>query len=270
MSLLTKFLFLVLAVTTLKTRRSEPRKKRNHDASPRSHHHEPAGKSEINRATINPVTIQPDSDKQQWRQDQKRIWERQIRVAKILNGITAFAAAVGLLSLWFVWQALESTRTQALTAKRAVDVAEETFRLDQRAWLGVKEMTFRGDVKPGSPLFAAIQVENSGKTPALEVGIMHTLTFAEPSKDRLTVLPKVGNFGKISIAPGAMYIAIQMFSTRLTASEIEKLNTTKPYVFGRISYKDIFFREHETWFCSFYGRDFFPALHFCETLNNMD
>lgn len=154
--------------------------------------------------------------------------------------------------------------------ERAVDQSTKTFQADQRAWVGVKSLSMRGAVKPGSELFAVIQVENTGKTPALEVTINHALTFRKPTKESLTGFPKIGTFGRIVIAPNGTYLAVQMFGGKLSQTEIEKLNKDIPYVFGTISYRDVFGGEHQTWFCAFYRLDFFPALRFCDTLNHMD
>lgn len=59
---------------------------------------------------------QPHTKEKQWRTDQKNYWERQINIAKWLNGITLIAAIVGLVGLIFIWETLKATQNQARIA----------------------------------------------------------------------------------------------------------------------------------------------------------
>jgi hypothetical protein len=216
---------------------------------------------------------QPTASDEEWRRQQRKNWRRQLcpqwtMVVITGGGVIVAAFTIGILNetLKATQIAADAAKTQATAAKQAIELAEKTLRQDQRAWVGVKEITFRGQVRPGSELFAVIQVQNTGKTPALEVAIENALTFKKPTKESLAGLPKIGPFAKIAIAPNNIFIAIQMFGQ----GDIEKLESSIAYIYGKISYKDVFDGEHETWFCSYYRRDFFPALRFCDTLNYMN
>jgi hypothetical protein len=234
---------------------------------------------------IKSANIQPETDSQQKSRDiQQTFWERQLTLAKWLNGITVFAGIVGFLGLIAIYytlkatqEAAEAAKAQAISSQTATDIAKlafdenvRTFRLDQRAWVGVKEIILRGQMRPGSELFAVIQQQNTGKTPALEVTINHTVTYKKPTKELLDKFPKIGTFGKIAMAPNGTFASVQIFSLNLNEAEIKKINEGNPYVYGRIFYKDVFGESHQTWFCSFYSPDIFPALRFCDTLNYMD
>jgi hypothetical protein len=249
---------------------------KNHSTSqdrPTDEHNNDTQKEQTNVNPHQSFAAQPKTSDEHLRAEQSRNWRRQLWPQWVLAGTAVVASVIGIYTLNILNRTLKATESAVDAANIQANAAMENvniFRVDQRAWVGVKQMIFRGQVKPGSELFAIIQVQNTGKTPALEVSINHTLTFSKPTKEHFAKLPKIGNFGKMAIAPDGIYVAVQMFSGKLSEIEIEKLNKDIPYVVGRISYKDVFGGDHQTWFCSFYRQDFFPALHFCETLNYMD
>jgi hypothetical protein len=252
------------------------------DDGPADNPNPPTYRIENAASPIEVSIIQPSAeDEKNWRNEQKEFWKRQLTLARKLNRITFFAGIVALgglvflkLTLDITKEAADAAKDQAIATQKAVNLAEKSFdenvktvQLDQRAWVGVKEIIFRGQVKPGSQLLATIQIQNTGKTPALEVSIIKAATFKKPTKDSVALLPKVGVFARFVMAPNATFFSIQQFGKR----DIEQiLQNDVPYIFGKISYKDVFGANRETWFCSFYSEISFPALNFCDTLNHMD
>ena len=221
---------------------------------------------------------------EEWYTEQRRNWRRQLWPQWTLAATAVIASAIGIGTLIIVKGTLDATKdtadaakAQAAAAQTATEIAKRTFdenvntfQLDQRAWVGMKSLSFRGQVKLGSELYAVIQIENTGKTPALEVTVNKALSFKSPTKETFAQLPKVGAFANFVIAPNGTFATVQMLSNNWTEDDIKRLNKDTAYIFGRIFYRDVFGHGRQTWFCGFYRRDFFPALSFCETLNYMD
>src|SRR5208283_3367 len=66
-------------------------------------HKQPTNHQEDERAMPDTPTAQIVTDEEHHRAAERSRWERQIRVARWLNGITAGAAIVGLMGLFFVY-----------------------------------------------------------------------------------------------------------------------------------------------------------------------
>jgi hypothetical protein len=97
-------------------------------------------------------SLMPNSpDQQKWR-DEKAWWKKQLIIATRLNRITLFSslvAAAGLVvrycTLKVTEEAATAAKKQAIAARKAVEIADasfqetaKSFRLDQRAWVGMK------------------------------------------------------------------------------------------------------------------------------------
>jgi hypothetical protein len=174
---------------------------------------------------------------------------------------------------------VELARVQAEAAKRAADAAEksiaanlEAFRLGQRAWVGVKGIRLKGERKEGERLEAVIIVENTGRTPALEVVVQKAVSAAYPTKEALRQ-PVKGGKAIFVLAPNNNFLSLKTVTESLSETDLRALESEKRgvfYLYGIITYKDIFDRRHETGFCAFYVKEAYPALEFCSTLNYMD
>ena len=75
--------------------------------------------------------IQPNAEEEKWHADQRRYWERQLRVAKWLDRITVIAAVVGLAGLFVVKSTLDATKQAAGAAADQAKVALETATVCQ-------------------------------------------------------------------------------------------------------------------------------------------
>ena len=100
---------------------SNPSNHEGHGVKQNTHspeHHKKRTRSlENDIPPINPPTEHHPTEEQQWYTEQKRFWERQIRTAKYMNGITFLAAGVGLFGLVILYGTHESTRDAANAAK---------------------------------------------------------------------------------------------------------------------------------------------------------
>jgi hypothetical protein len=85
-------------------------------------------------------------------------------------------------------------------ARSAANTASDTLTIDQRAWLGVKDITLTHPLEVGKPVDISINTFNTGKSPALDAGLAETSIGdteipklgdkTAPSNDRSTVAPK--------------------------------------------------------------------------------
>jgi hypothetical protein len=88
------------------------------------------------------------SDEQKHRAAERRFWERQITIAKWLNGISAGAAAVALIGLLFLYRSI-------------VGADDATVRAN-RAWLAPAFRTLAWPLERGGPVGIQIHVQNVG------------------------------------------------------------------------------------------------------------
>src|SRR5882724_455376 len=87
------------------------------------HHQPPPEHCRFEPRSIYPVRIEPTSEDNQWKTDQKSYWSQQINLQKWLNRITSVGAVIA-----FVYAFL----TFLLWLK-----AKEALTVQQRPWVGV-------------------------------------------------------------------------------------------------------------------------------------
>ena len=138
----------------------------NEDAGTRENHQEIATHQECERTPVNPTVTQPSSQNDQWQEEQKGYWERQIRLGKWLNWVTGVGIIVALGALYFVYLQAESARIAAKAAK----VSADTLLASSRPWVTVK-VEIAGGWKDGSNIKAKHTMRNIGPSPAIEVRI---------------------------------------------------------------------------------------------------
>ena len=180
-----------------------------------------------------------------------------------------------------------SMQNAADANKKAVDLAErnikatqEQSRLDQRAWIGGVEATpppftdgtSRVYIKEGERIpIIGIVIINSGKTPARKIKTVQQMrAFANnifkpvyvsdsPIKKSISVLHPGGR-DTLPITP---------FDIIITKEMINEIRSGKIvlYIYGKITYEDIFGRGHRTTFCHFIDKDM-KAIANCDTYND--
>lgn len=134
----------------------------------------------------------------------------------------------------------------------------EISRNDQRAWVGAVDVSFP-DVREGSALHATVLVTNSGRSPARNVE--HDVCYnIGPAADLFTPTYARTEAAPPSISvlqPGAQ-VRLPVYRAPLTQQQAEDILSGQQtlYVFGRISYEDVFNTPHETTF----GYSLVPSL----------
>jgi hypothetical protein len=150
---------------------------------------------------------------------------------------------------------LKISTDAATDAARAASKGLEMARLDQRAWLAPFDI--RGLPEENKPYNIIVFMKNTGKTFAKRVEIAMgadvVLKGQEPTFYRLNE-PAPADRSRGMIAPNAGFSAEYQVNPNVTSDELKIYDSGGKwiYVYGRISYKDIFNCDHWTKFCLVY------------------
>jgi hypothetical protein len=197
----------------------------------------------------------------------------------LLTGVIAFTAVVQVIAMFvqarYMRQGLRLTKQAADAADASVKQAMDMARLDQRAWCAATNF-FSGVPVAGQKFVIRVVVKNTGKTFARDVTTSCYLrgvrdqqmpNFAEIVEARDAVAIKVGS-GSI-LTPNAELFGGTNGIT-LTQDTVNDFNAGREifYVFGRITYSDIFDCPHWTTYCSILHPTGEYAI--CEKYNDAD
>jgi hypothetical protein len=171
---------------------------------------------------------------------------------------------------------LSADAAQAATniAKKTFDQNIDTFRLDQRAWVGIKSSKMIGLVI-NRPVRAELYLTNSGKTVARNVSTRITIRSDFKPFNLKTFRaerpPPKGIASRFVIFPDSEFALPLYHSSLLTQERLMLIKTgiITVYLFGEITYNDIFDKTklRVTEYCSVYdpGTNDFA---FCPEGNN--
>jgi hypothetical protein len=259
-----------LALEYLQKNPSEQKgKNRNDQKQPCKHHQNVPTNQQREWPVIDSPMTQPSANDKKWQDEEKRYWERQIRIAQWLNWITGVAGVIALIGLSFVYSQTVSTRLAAEAAAQQAALMEKSMKLAERAWVGAtsKDMMI---LMPGIPMKVKVVFKNSGKTPAINVqtfGKLVQMNRELPAElFERTPLPSTRERG-FALAPN-------VDSHSPFTGEIPKLQMIKDkkvfvYFYGQITYEDIFRGSHWTKFCGVYDMDENAFVN-CNGYNDVD
>jgi len=165
------------------------------------------------------------------------------------------------------FRSAQGIQRSAANAKSSLQYTEDSFRQEQRAWVGVSQFTFQGDE-------LWLYISNTGKTPAFHVG--EGMVNEQMCCDVLLTIknPKKGDgFGvmenKGTLLPGPPLIWQQKVPPIDKSITPFQLPSTVRIYTGRIEYQDVYSRQHWTRFC-IYERGGSGHLTFCQYGNDTD
>ncbi len=144
------------------------------------------------------------------------------RVQAIFTGLIFFVTAAYAVVAWFQWRTMsgqldEMIKTVKITedsnkankksielAERSIKATQEQFRLDQRAWLNMREPKFTEPLNSQKSLRISFTIKNVGKTPAQRVHYRYKVSIQTPGKPILWIpfIPIVFENSDICYAPG--------------------------------------------------------------------
>jgi len=153
--------------------------------------------------------------------------------------ITVFVAFI----YWFQLRSMQDS----------VEPARRNMQIDQRAWLGVTEVAVAPQLREGVMFNPTAYAANSGKTPALNVTQIAGWKKV-PAGEQIDCAYEVSTSKPINegvIQPNAKRELSPAFSGALSKEVADELTSGRFrfYMFGKITYDDIFRSRHETTFC---------------------
>lgn len=145
--------------------------------------------------------------------------------------------------------------------------SRDALLLDQRAWLGIKDIVVASDVTVGKALVIDIQYTNSGKTPGVDI----KLTDCKTGESEDSMIKWDCGSANLAIAPNQV-MAITNTSDPLSQAYFDrlKIRAVRTYFRGVIQYDDIFRITHHTGFCAFFTGVESIKFSTCSNGNYMD
>lgn len=151
-------------------------------------------------------------------------------------------------------KALEASNRQS---KAALDTSIAAFRLDQRAWIAAVEPSAEGIEVDAVPK-ARITWFNTGKTFGRHVYPSVHLRFSPNTMDTdkdLEAAVKAGNDAPVLsigvIAPQNKAQSVLVLDHKLSVTGKSDFDRFYTYIWGELSYGDVFGRTHKTTFCAY-------------------
>lgn len=149
-------------------------------------------------------------------------------------------------------KALDASNRQS---KLSLDAAIRQFHQDQRAWVNVVRESM-DEIKEEKPISFKVDITNSGRTPARKAIIESYVTVADhdiPSEDELMRGAQQETPNSVGVlAPGVSFSAPSEITTGAVLPVKAKLGSSGYiYIWGKITYQDVFTRKHETEYCGY-------------------
>ena len=230
-------------------------------------------KHEKHLVSIDRIADALESTQGQEQRDDDQRARREIITIGLLILTVIFTGGADLIFYWTLVDSHENA-TKQLTE------ADAALKLDQRAWLGVINITPTPRIPTIGQMFEVeVDLKNTGKTPALHVEIITVGQDIAKGNETDFTYDKFAKIKNAFIAPNAttmMQVSpvndatgnpIPVTQDILTALQHGDLRAT---VHGRIDYQDIFGKPHWLLFCSILIVPFNGVLGQCPTHNGSD
>jgi hypothetical protein len=115
----------------------------------------PATHEQPKGISLKPSINAPSAEEHEHHTHERRFWDRQIRIAKWLNGITLVSAIVALLGLIALYLSI-------------IGADDSTLRAN-RAWIAPGPMVLNWPLEQLGPVRIALHIENTGREPAIDI-----------------------------------------------------------------------------------------------------
>jgi|GEM_PF-3941218 len=165
-------------------------------------------------------------------------------------------------------KAADAAQSAAKTAKETLDSTRE----DRRAWVGPVEVILPDFGRTANDHFG-VWIKNSGRTPARKVVTKISTQFIPSDADLTPVYKNVGLTESVSVIQPEMRIAIKSlaYPAVINRPEMKELRSGKKtlYMYGLITYEDVFHHPHWTKFCVYLSPDL-AGFGACNKYNDTD
>lgn len=207
-------------------------------------------------------------------------WEWTAIATVVIAIATACYVVIAYFQFGVMRGTLEEMRINSHQSKDALDSAIDNFRLDQRAWVGVSEISSAPYVENGIKVFAKtgekikaeVVIKNTGKTPAFKVKNIISLHYVKAG-DKISVdksgLEELENSNRI-MQPGSVgYLETPELGGFPNQADIQNLADKKYFVYVTtfITYEDVFNQSHFTEHCAVLMPNL-SSFGLCKTNNN--
>jgi len=181
--------------------------------------------------------------------------------------------ATGLIAALIFFKQLGVMKGQLEEMKATTD----SMRLDQRAWVVVKDVKFENELKVGEINRFSLTFINVGKTPAQRVRFKYTSRVHMSGKpDIVTPVPS-DEYKDLSLGPGTKFVVSgNTLPPRLNQADVVGLESGS-IVFTlsvEVTYQDVFREEkkklHKTTYCGFYKPENKPDFTLCNSGNYVE
>lgn len=174
------------------------------------------------------------------------------------GALTLFISVASLLVAGFAgiasWNAARAARSSACSAKKTLAHIVDASRAELRAYIGVESAQMRFPT-PAAPVAEGV-IKNFGQTPAHDVRQwVHLWIEAYPLTIDLPLPPPDFVMGQSVLAPGAHTSMFMPKEPPVRPEEIRELGTATGtiWVYGEVTYRDVFGERHRTRYRLFYG-----------------
>lgn len=192
-----------------------------------------------------------------WRvaRKQAQIYQRQSDLMEGALEISTKAAEAGVVA--------------AEAARLAVDEAQKASQIELRAYIGLDSAKIKNVSAGKRPAFL-LQFKNAGRTPARNVVLWSTYKY-DGVPETIARSPGASTSNS-TVSPDGVIGGPQELSRPLSAAEVAAIRAGKAalYVFGEVTYEDIFGVTRYTRFNLIHGGAEAGALMVCATGNDAD
>lgn len=167
----------------------------------------------------------------------------------------------------------EATQQMAKKADESIKATRDSMRLDQRAWIVVKDVKFNNELKVGEINRFSLTFLNVGKTPAEHVRFKYTSRVRMSGKPDI-VMP-IPSDEDLSLAPGTKFVVSgNTVPLKLNQADIDGFESGIIILTltVEVTYQDVF-RErklHKTAYCGFYKPENKPDFTLCNSGNYIE
>jgi len=235
----------------------------------------------VNAVLHRPQTEIDSEEARAARQETRDTNRLRLEAAAVIAGGIVAIATLGQLML--TKRAVNIAAVSADAAQKGVNATQQSiettvkqFQLDQRAWVGPIQVSQPPEFKVDPDLRGYVVITNTGKSPALSEE--HTISeMAMPRKMKFA--PQYGKnespiTGKSAMQPNAWYKVPVWANPPISGDFVKWINSgdLRLYLFGTITYLDIFQQRHRTTFCYWFDTSdkSRPAFSTCDTYNEAD
>jgi len=201
---------------------------------------------------------------------------------------------IALATFWAAGAARDAARASEQQAKAAwknieitsknIELTVSNFQSDQRAWVGTSDQPVAPTKDERGAYTLGVVLKNTGKTPAFDVRNMVNNDFQPANKPFVPKWWCAKNDPKtksiVLLQPGASYRVLThnppLFpncgENRATNDVRNRFNDNDAlwYVYGWVTYEDVFKCPHWTHFCEFRRAGEMQKVYACETYNDAD